>query len=209
MFVEKGAENIKACAPYEISTEIRNVGSDMKSSAVYEVYYVNHGNPKNPHGELVGEGLIIPLEHNESTMLVHEASENGHYMFKAYQVPDYEGSADLEIWSLNIHVNCNAATKDVNEEEEIVDDIHQEIGEELEEESNESKDEEEQTEDEIEEQEEIDEDLVNEEENSKIKEDESKDDEGEDEESESEEDDLDDSNLENEMTDNNQVKEGE
>ena len=215
MFVEKGAENIKACAPIEIGAEIRNVGSDMKTTAVYKVYYVDHGNPKNPHGELVGEGVINPLKHNESTMLTYEVSENGHYMFKAYQVSDYEGSADLEIWSLKIHVNCNAAKTNTNEE----DDLNQEIDEEVEE-SNESKDDEEQTEDEIDEQEDVDEEPTNEEEQvneddepineeEKEEDEESKDDDNEGEETGSDEDDLDDDNEDEETVEDNQAEEGE
>lgn len=117
VFVEKDAENIKACAPIEISVEIKNIGKDMSKSSVFEVYYVEHGTPKNPHGELVGVGEIPKLKNNEITELAFEVTENGHYMFKAYQLPEYEGNNDLEIWSKKLHVNCNAAKGNMNEEE--------------------------------------------------------------------------------------------
>ncbi|SEQ19341.1 amyloid fiber anchoring/assembly protein TapA [Piscibacillus halophilus] len=119
IFTGKNTQNVKACAPEEISVEIKNIGKDMYDSATFEVYFTTTGKPQNPHGEKVGEGVIEPLNKDEVKDIVYLAEENGFYEFKAYQHKDYEGE-NVEIWSEKVHVNCNAANeeKDKGDEKE-------------------------------------------------------------------------------------------
>ncbi|MGP4070929.1 amyloid fiber anchoring/assembly protein TapA [Piscibacillus sp. B03] len=111
IFTGKKTQNVKACAPEEISVEIKNIGKDMYDSSIFEVHFTTKGKPQNPHGEKVGEGVIEPLNTDEVKDLVFLAEENGFYEFKAYQHEDYEGE-NVEIWSEKVHLNCNAAKEE-------------------------------------------------------------------------------------------------
>ncbi|GAA0466973.1 amyloid fiber anchoring/assembly protein TapA [Alkalibacillus silvisoli] len=145
VFIGNNTQNIKKCAPHEISVEIKNEGSDMADTSEFEVYYVENGNPSNPQGEKIDEGEIPIIEENETIELTYLAEDNGVYKFKAFQREGYEGDHE-EIWSEMVRVNCNAANSEKDkdnkkdEEEEI-----EEVIEEKEDNKEESKDEDEPT----------------------------------------------------------------
>lgn len=108
-----GNQNIKACAPIEIEVELKNSGEDMAGTTKFEVYYVEQGNPENKHGEKVGEGTVEEIKGGKTAKLTFDAKDNGFYKFKVFQRPEYQGNGSLEIWSHMIHVNCNAASSNV------------------------------------------------------------------------------------------------
>ncbi|WP_229740652.1 amyloid fiber anchoring/assembly protein TapA [Ornithinibacillus halotolerans] len=141
VFIDKPVQNVKACPEVEISTRLKNEGIKMSGTTKYEIYFTNDkGNPKN-HGELiVNNGIVPPLDNGEVTELTHLAKEAGFYTFKVYQREGYEGKSS-EIWSKKIHVNCNAAKP--NNDEQVQDDTveneeqaNEEVNSETEEKSN-------------------------------------------------------------------------
>ncbi|WP_096188400.1 amyloid fiber anchoring/assembly protein TapA [Evansella halocellulosilytica] len=119
-FTGKKTQNVKACAPEEISVEIKNIGLDMANITEFEVYYVESGNPENPHGEKVGDGVIEALSQNEAVHITFMAEEGGFYTFKAFQRPGFNDDYDerQEIWSEMVHLNCNAAKEEIEVQEE-------------------------------------------------------------------------------------------
>ncbi|MBU9712107.1 amyloid fiber anchoring/assembly protein TapA [Evansella tamaricis] len=102
-------QNIKACAPIEISVELKNNGFSMTGETEYEVYFVANGNPEN--GDLVAEGTVGIINADETVELTYDAENDGVYKFKAYQREGYGDNYDDRevIWSERVHVNCNAA----------------------------------------------------------------------------------------------------
>lgn len=116
-FLSNGNQNIKTCKPVSIEMKIKNVGkSDMKRDSIFEVYYIENGNP-GKHGEKLklgkDEGVIPALKQGETTTLTFEASREGRYIFLAIQSSDqYEES----VWSKEIKVHCPPTKKEkVNE----------------------------------------------------------------------------------------------
>nr|WP_275576997.1 amyloid fiber anchoring/assembly protein TapA [Thalassobacillus pellis] len=99
------------CGPLEISTIITNVGSDMKGSTEYEVYFAKKGNPKK--GKKISENKIEIIKANQSTKLQFVAKEPGNYKFHALQRPGH-GNKENErhdLWSETITVLCKKAEK--------------------------------------------------------------------------------------------------
>lgn len=98
---------INSCDSVNISVVIKNVGNNMDGVTQYEVYWIASGNPKQ--GEKVGEGIINPLNSNQTATLTYLATNPGEYKFRAFQRPghnwDYENRKDL--WSETIKVVCN------------------------------------------------------------------------------------------------------
>ncbi len=124
VFTSKNTQNVKECAPHEISVEIKNIGEDMTGSTEFKVYFTEKGNPQNKHGKEVHEGNIKPLDNGEKTDLVYEAEEDGFYKFKAYQMEGFDDNYDerTEIWSEKVHLNCNAAKSEKEEDDKKKDD---------------------------------------------------------------------------------------
>lgn len=114
-FPQTNTKNVKACAPIDISVEIKNVGSEMKTTHEFTVYYISEGNPKQ-NGELDGSGVIELIEAGQTGDLIYTAEKNGVYMFKVTQPEEYEGNYDPVIWSKKVHVNCDAAKDSIDEE---------------------------------------------------------------------------------------------
>lgn len=113
-FPQTSTKNVKACAPIDISVEIKNVGSDMKTTHEFNVYYISEGNPKQ-NGELDGSGVIELIEAGQTGDLIYTAEKNGVYMFTVTQPEEYEGNYDPVIWSKKVHVNCDAAKDSIDE----------------------------------------------------------------------------------------------
>lgn len=88
--------------PDYISATIENGkdSDDMKGTVTYEVYWAPKGNPKN--GEIVYTGVVDELAAGESQLLTYIPSNEGNYMFKAYQHPNHPGTGEL--WSESISV---------------------------------------------------------------------------------------------------------
>ncbi|MGD6788500.1 amyloid fiber anchoring/assembly protein TapA [Sutcliffiella horikoshii] len=122
-FIEKPTQNKKSCAPVEIKVRLQNIGFDMLNSTTYEVYYSNNanGNPKQT-GSKIGEGVLNPLAENEIGYLYFNAEEDGAYMFKLYQHPEFQEKHNIKSieWSEKIIVNCNAA-KQTEEDDKSTD----------------------------------------------------------------------------------------
>jgi YqxM protein len=97
-----------------ITAIIKNVGDrDMAGTVVYEVYWIESGNPKN--GEKVGGGIVPALGTGNSHELNYTPSKSGNYMFKAYQRPNHgdpngtgkggrNGNPENALWSAEITV---------------------------------------------------------------------------------------------------------
>lgn len=117
---DPNTKNIKACASTDITIDVINKGYRMGQETMFEVYYLENGNPKQ-NGKKVLEGIIEPLAEGESITLKYEALENGTYMFKLFQVPGYENDFEKrnEIWSTKYMVKCL--------EKEIVEDQDEEM----------------------------------------------------------------------------------
>ncbi|GAB3804968.1 amyloid fiber anchoring/assembly protein TapA [Virgibacillus kimchii] len=119
-FMENGNTNIKSCDPVEISTEIKNTGDgDMVDGSVYDIYYIENGNPEK-HGVKLDlpedEGSIPALEPGQSTELTHIAQQPGVYAFLAEQ-PEGHPEGDT-VWSKWVIVNCPSGKAEVDAETE-------------------------------------------------------------------------------------------
>jgi len=93
----------------EIQVEVCNgAGSeDMQGPTVYQVYYIEKGNPKN--GTVVDDGQIPALQAGECTILTYNPlGISGNYMFRAEQRPGHPGSGEL--WSLACSLQCQEAS---------------------------------------------------------------------------------------------------
>ncbi|MCM3789895.1 hypothetical protein M3221_15995 [Domibacillus indicus] len=88
--------------PDSISAVIENGqdSRDMEGTVTYEIYWAADGNPKN--GEVVYTGTVDELASGESQTLTYIPSEEGNYIFKAYQRPNHPGKGEL--WSEAIPV---------------------------------------------------------------------------------------------------------
>ncbi len=90
-----------------ISAEVKN-GNDsegMDGTAVWELYWIESGNPKD--GVVISSGTIPALGSGESYTMSYNPEDNpngpnGEYMFKAYQRPDHPGTGVL--WSGSISI---------------------------------------------------------------------------------------------------------
>ncbi len=80
---------------HEITATVCNGGEDMEGPVNYEVWYSPRGNPK--WGNMLGLGVINPLDSGECTVLSYVPTQNGNYMFKAYQRSGHPGTGVL--WS--------------------------------------------------------------------------------------------------------------
>ncbi|MFD2655547.1 amyloid fiber anchoring/assembly protein TapA [Gracilibacillus thailandensis] len=135
LFTGKGNQNLNdACPPVEFSVEIKNNGYSMIGPTNYEIFYVENGNPKN--GEKISEGTLEAMQAGEITTISYQTEEEGFYVVKAYQHPDYEGEAEKVIWSEKIKVKCPEKDKK-NEKEKQADQVESLESEDLEKESNE------------------------------------------------------------------------
>ncbi|WP_018931005.1 amyloid fiber anchoring/assembly protein TapA [Gracilibacillus lacisalsi] len=121
LFIGKGNQNLNdACPPVEFSVEIKNNGYSMIDPTNYEIFYIENGNPKN--GEKISEGTLEAMQAGEITTISYQAEEEGFYVVKAYQHPDYEGEAEKVIWSEKIKVKCPEKDKK-NEKEKQADQV--------------------------------------------------------------------------------------
>lgn len=75
---------------------------DMAGSTVYQVYFIEKGNPKN--GTQVASGVIPALSSGECITLSFDPALTGNYMFRAEQRPGHPGKGDL--WSDACSVVC-------------------------------------------------------------------------------------------------------
>jgi YqxM protein len=98
---KRGTSNQNSCL--EISSAIQNGkdSRDMQGPVKYEIYYAEKGNPKN--GTVVVTGEVPALKSGETFQPEYQPTENGKYMFKAYQRPNHPGAGEL--WSEEIQVN--------------------------------------------------------------------------------------------------------
>jgi TasA anchoring/assembly protein len=115
-FTEKESV-IESCGPTKIVTTIKNTGSNMNGSTEYFVFYNKNGNPKD--GEKVGEGIINPIESNQTGTIEFNASLEGNYKFKALQRPGHGNKDDVrhELWSETITLKCDeSSTNDKNQD---------------------------------------------------------------------------------------------
>lgn len=104
--VSNGNQNLKSCPP-DISIKVKNIGDGpMEQNAFYDVYYVDHGNPKTEKGEKINNepGIIPKLNSGEETVIKYEISNPGFYKFYVYES---EESKEKGIWSEKIKVSCN------------------------------------------------------------------------------------------------------
>ncbi|MFD1167657.1 amyloid fiber anchoring/assembly protein TapA [Oceanobacillus caeni] len=91
-----------------IDTVVRNIGpGDMTEDVIYDVFYVENGNPVK--GEKVGEGRINALKNSESEKVSYEANKTGRYVFIVNE-------QDKKVESKKFIVECNPTT---NPEQEI------------------------------------------------------------------------------------------
>lgn len=113
----------QSCPSVEISADFKNVGHKMRGPAKYEVYYTEteskgKGSPEN-HGSPIFEGQIQPLDKNEVVTLSFVADNEGFYVFKVYQVENFEGKEkDKEIWSNKFNIKCKDKGKNKQNTEE-------------------------------------------------------------------------------------------
>lgn len=116
-FIKNNTVNDKACAPTDISVQIKNNGFTMIDSTTYEVYFHDNGNPKQ-QGKQIATGDIGPIGSDKTVSIMFTAEQNGSYMFKAYQRPEYAGNGSGEIWSEKVMVKCieEEVTKEVVED---------------------------------------------------------------------------------------------
>ncbi|MBW8350142.1 amyloid fiber anchoring/assembly protein TapA [Bacillus sp. IITD106] len=88
----------------EISAIIKNHGEDMKTDGLYEIYFIEKGNPKQ--GTVITKNLTFkPLKKGEEINLTFTPDKTGKYMFKAYQHKRHPGVGEL--WSKEITVNLS------------------------------------------------------------------------------------------------------
>ena len=117
-FVTKGNQNIKACEPVIISTELKNDGpGDMKENGFFDVYYIQNGNPEK-HGEKLtlreDEGIIKPTKNGETITLTYEANKPGVYVFSTRE--NIGDSDSKVIWSKWTIVNCPSSNNSVEDQ---------------------------------------------------------------------------------------------
>lgn len=95
-----------------IDTVVRNIGpGDMTEDVIYDVFYVENGNPVK--GEKVGEGRINALKNSESEKVSYEANKTGRYVFIVNE-------KDKKVESKKFIVECNPNHKTTtNPEQEI------------------------------------------------------------------------------------------
>ncbi|MDY0393892.1 amyloid fiber anchoring/assembly protein TapA [Virgibacillus halophilus] len=110
-FIDKGNQNIKAC-PAKMKVTLKNTGKGpMLQTSVYEIYYVENGNPKK-HGQKVllnkGEDVVKVLDKGEKVELTYQTDKPGRYIFKAYQAGDHDEKK--AVWSKEIKVTCKKET---------------------------------------------------------------------------------------------------
>jgi len=75
----------------------------MAGTTVYQVYYIEKGNPKN--GSVVSSDVIPALAAGECTTLTYTTpGGSGNYMFRAQQRPGHPGTGEL--WSEACSVVC-------------------------------------------------------------------------------------------------------
>jgi YqxM protein len=102
----------ESCEPNEISVQISNTGSNMKGPSQYEVYYISKGNPMK--GVKIGEGIIDPIQANQSATLKFTATKPGNYKFRALQRPNHGHKAERQdLWSETIMINCNVDKENI------------------------------------------------------------------------------------------------
>lgn len=107
----------KECVPTEIAVDIKNKGETMTGSAQFEVYYSEkNGNPSK-NGEITFEGSIEAMGAGETSTITHEAAEEGWYVFKAEQHPEYDGDNGKVIGSEKIKVQCNGSKHQAEDDE--------------------------------------------------------------------------------------------
>ncbi len=135
LFIGKGNQNLNdSCPPVDFSVDIKNNGYSMIGPTNYEIFYIENGNPKN--GEKVSEGKLEAMQADDVTTISYQAEDEGFYVVKAYQRPDYEGESEEVIWSEKIKVKCPEKDKK-NEKEKQSDEVDSLEGEDLENESSE------------------------------------------------------------------------
>ena len=82
----------------EVSAQVCNVGDgDMSGSVEYNVYYAVSGNPKD--GTVVDTGSVGPLASGECDDLTYTPTEDGNYMFQAFQEAGHPGNENHDLWS--------------------------------------------------------------------------------------------------------------
>ena len=80
----------------EVTATVCNDGSgDMNTSTAYEVYFSADGEAKS--GAVVGTGTVDALGSGECTDLTFTPTDDGNYIFKAYQEDGHPGTGEL--WS--------------------------------------------------------------------------------------------------------------
>ena len=125
-FISKGNQNIKACEPTKITTELKNNGpGEIKKGSSFEVYYISNGNPEK-HGEKLqlseAESKIEPLKNGESTTLSFNAEKPGVYVFTTNEQAGEDSKA---IWSKWIIINCPSENNQPDENNDSV--INEEV----------------------------------------------------------------------------------
>jgi len=111
--VSNGNQNLKSCPP-NISIKVKNIGDGpMEQNAFYDVYYVDHGNPKSEKGVKINNeaGIIPKLNSGEETVIKYKISNPGFYKFYVYES---EESKEKGIWSEKIKVSCKDNGKNPN-----------------------------------------------------------------------------------------------
>ena len=75
----------------------------MNGPSVYQVYYIERGNPKN--GVVVNRGVVPALASGECVTLTYSPPGiSGNYMFRAEQRPGHPGKGEL--WSESCTLVC-------------------------------------------------------------------------------------------------------
>lgn len=165
-FITDEDQIIKVCEPLIIRIEIENNGEvAMQEEGIYEVYYVETGDPKEDGEKLElteGEGIIETLTSGEKIELTHEIHQPGVYIFFAYQ---HGNDKDQDgVWSNEILIDCELVG---TSEDENIEESPTTSQEKIAEESDKLQDQEEQTSDDTEE-EIIEDDIENKEINESI-----------------------------------------
>ncbi|MCC5802218.1 amyloid fiber anchoring/assembly protein TapA [Rossellomorea vietnamensis] len=108
---------VKACPPINISTKIKNNGSDMKGTTEFEVFYKESGNPMK--GKKIGDGIIQPIASKQVDVLTFEVNKPGNYKFRALQRPGHGNKDDSrqDLWSETVTVKCEEDKKSQEKEE--------------------------------------------------------------------------------------------
>lgn len=110
---------VAGCGPTAIGTILKNTGDNMQGQTEYYVFFNESGNPK--HGKQVGEGIIQPIEHNQTGTIQFKVSAAGNYKIKALQRPGHGNKDDVrhELWSETITLKCEPVPlKDTKKETE-------------------------------------------------------------------------------------------